>query len=235
MNASPAHAPAPARILVVGRSPGVLIDTVEILRGKGYRADATNQFDRVLADYDAQDIDIVVFGGMVPPDVKQHLRQGIGARNGNVTFVQGLAGIAGLIAAQVEGVIGGEADDIHLGYDADQRSVRLALRGAAHVTVEAWWATSFTPPEPASTSMLVLDAELREGSHSIALPAAVPSVASFVAVTVGPAVRTLTIGAMPQSVMNMVPRAGSSAAGPPSAGTQLPPVREVNTRSQGQA
>jgi hypothetical protein len=33
---------------VVGRSPSVLIDTVEILRGKGYSADATNQFDRVL-------------------------------------------------------------------------------------------------------------------------------------------------------------------------------------------
>src|SRR5215469_12730462 len=125
MNASPVH--DPARILVVGRSPGVLIDTVEILRGKGYRADATNQFDRVLDDYDAGDIDIIVFGGMVPADVKQHLRQEIGERNGKVTFVQGLAGIAGLIAAQVEGVVAGQADDIHLVYDEDQRSVRLTL------------------------------------------------------------------------------------------------------------
>jgi hypothetical protein len=232
MNASPAN--PPARILVVGRSPNVLIDTVEILRGKGYRADATNQFDRVLDDYDARDIDIVVFGGMVPADVKQHLRQEIGERNRHATFVQGLAGIAGLIAAQVEGAIAGEADDIHLVYDEDQRSVRLTLRGAAHVTVEAWWATSFTPPEPASTSLQVLDASLGAGSHRIALPAAVPSVASFLAVTVGPAVRTLTIGAMPQSVMSMVPTRGSSAAGSPSASSQLPPVREVNTRSQGQ-
>jgi hypothetical protein len=230
MNASPAN--APARILVVGRSPGVLIDTVEILRGKGYRADATNQFDRVLDDYDAADIDIIVFGGMVPADVKQHLRQEIGARNGQVTFVQGLAGIAGLIAAQVEGVVAGQADDIHLVYDEGQRSVRLTLRGAAHVTVEAWWATSFTPPEPASTSMQVLDASLGEGSHSIALPAAVPSVASWLAVTVGPAVRTLTVGAMPQSVMSMVPTSGSPAAGSPSASSQLPPVRAVNTRGQ---
>jgi hypothetical protein len=230
MNAS--SPTGPARILVVGRSPSVLVDTVEILRSKGYSADATNQFDRVLDDYDAKDIDIIVFGGMVPAGTKQHLRQEIGERNAHVTFVQGLAGIAGLIAAQVEGVIAaGEPDEVHVVYDEDQRSVHLTLRKAAHVTVETWWATSFTPPEPTSTSLQVLDAELEEGSHSIALPAAVPSVASFLAVTVGSAVRTLTIGAMPQSVINMVPTGGSTAAGSPSASSQLPPVSEVNTRS----
>jgi hypothetical protein len=230
MNASPTN--DPARILVVGRSPSVLVDTVEILRSKGYSADATNQFDRVLDDYDAEDIDIVVFGGMVPADTKQHLRQEIGGRNAHVTFVQGLAGIAGLIAAQVEGVITtGKPDDAHVAYDEDQRSVHLTLREPARVTVQAWWATSFTPPEPKSTSMQVLDAELREGSHSIALPAEIPSVASFLAVTVGSAVRTFTVGAIPQSVMNMVPTAGRSAAGSPPPGSQLPPVSEVNTRS----
>ena len=232
MNASATN--DPARILVVGRSPSVLVDTVEILRSKGYSAEATNQFDRVLDDYDAQDIDIVVFGGMVPASTKQHLRQEIGERNAHVTFVQGLAGIAGLIAAQVEGVIAAdEPDEIHVVYVEDQRSVRLTLHNPAHVTVEAWWATSFTPPEPTSTSMQVLDAELEEGSHSIALPAAVPSVASFLAITVGSAVRTLTIGAMPQSVINMVPTGASSAAGSPSASSQLPPVSEVNTRLRG--
>lgn len=229
MNASPAN--DPARILVVGRSPGVLVDTVEILRGKGYSADATNQFDRVLDDYDAQDIDIVVFGGMVPAGTKQHLRQEIGERNAHVRFVQGLAGIAGLIAAQVEGVItAGEPGESHVGYDEDQRAVHLTLHKAARVTVQAWWGTSFTPPEPKSTSMQVLDAELTEGAHSIALPAAVPSVASFLAVAVGPAVHTFTVGAMPQSVMSMIPAGGSSAAGSPSASSQLPPVSEVNTR-----
>jgi hypothetical protein len=230
MNASPAS--DPGRILVIGRSPGVLVDTVEILRSKGYSADATNQFDHVLDDYDAQDIGIVVFGGMVPAGTKQHLRQQIGERNADVTFVQGLAGIAGLIAAQVEGVIAaGEPDDSHLVYDQEQRSLHLTLPKAAHVTVEAWWATSFTPPEPTSTSMQVLDAELEEGFHDIALPAEVPPVASFLAVTIGSAVRTLTVGAMPQSVMSMVPTGGSSASGSPSAGSQLPPVREVNTHS----
>ena len=95
MNASPTN--DPGRILVVGRSPSVLVDTVEILRGKGYSADATNQFDRVLDDYDAEDLDVVVFGGMVPADTKQRLRQEIRERNAHVMFVQGLAGIAGLM------------------------------------------------------------------------------------------------------------------------------------------
>jgi hypothetical protein len=230
MNAS--HANAPGRILVVGRSPSVLVEAVEILRSKGYSADATNQFDQVLDAYDAQDLGIVVFGGMVPADTKQHLRQQIGERNPDVTFVQGLAGIAGLIAAQVEGVIAvGEPDDGHVVYDQQQRSVHLTLPNAAHVIVEAWWATSFTPPEPRSTSMQVLDAELEEGFHSIALPAEVPSVASFLAVTIGSAVRTFTVGAMPQSVMSMVPTGGSSPSGSPSAASQLPPVGELSTHS----
>jgi hypothetical protein len=232
MNAS--HTKEPERILVVGRSPSVLVDTVQILRSKGYSADATNQFDRVLEDYDAEEIDIVVFGGMVPAGTKEHLRQEICERNAHVTFVQGLAGIAGLIASQVEGVItAGEPDDSHVVYDAKQRTVCLTLHKAARVTVEAWWATSFVPPEPKSTSMQVLGAELGDGFHSIALPAEVPSVASFLAVTVGSAVRTFTVGAMPNSVMSMVPSGGSSDSGSPSASSQLPPVSEVNTRSHG--
>jgi hypothetical protein len=230
MNASPSK--EPKRILVVGRSPSVLVNTVEILRSKGYSADATNQFDRVLDDYDAEDIDVVAFGGMVPAETKQHLRQEICERNAHVTFVQGLAGIAGLIASQVESVItAGEPDDSHVVYDREQRSVHLTLHKAARVTVEAWWATSVTPPEPKSTSNQVLGAELGEGSHSVALPATVPSVASFLTVTVGSAVRTFTVGAMPQSVMSMVPTGGSSDSGSPSASSQLPPVSEVNTRS----
>jgi len=214
-----------ARILVVGRSPNVLIDTLGILRGKGYSADATNQFDRVLDDYRAEDIDIVVFGGMVPPGTKQHLRQEIGARNAHVRFVQGLAGIAGLIAAQVEGAIG-EPDGSEVVYDQEQRSVHLTLPKPARVTVEAWWATSLTPPEPKSTSMQLFAADLAEGPHTIALPAEVPPVASFIAVTVGSAVRTFTVGGMPQSVMGMVPTGGGSP--------QLPPVEEVNTRGHAQ-
>jgi hypothetical protein len=79
--------------------------------------------------------------------------------------------------------------------------------------------------------MQVLDAELEAGSYSIALPAVVPSVASFLAVTIGSAIRTLTVGAMPRSVTGLVPTGGNPASGSPSAGSQLPRVSEVNTRS----
>ena len=207
------------RILVIGRSPGVILDAAELLRGKGFRADATNQFDDVLTDYDATAVDVVVFGGMVPPDSKQHLRAEISKVNGNVTFVQGLAGIAGLIAAQVESVTSATDDGNGMEYDTAGRTVRLTLRQPARVVVEAWWATSFTPPEPASTSTRVVDSRLDAGEHVVPLPAEVPAVASFVTVSVGPAVHTFTAGAMPAAVRRM---AGTTA---------LPPVRAVATHA----
>lgn len=218
----------PERILVVGRSPGVLEDTVSILRGKGYAANATNQFDSVLDDYDVADLDVVVFGGMVPVETKQHLREQISARNPQVNFVQGLAGIAGLIAAQVQGVLaGGEPDRSYVVYDAGERSVQLTLSEPAHVTVDAWWATSFTPPEPASTSLRLLDTDLRAGLHNVALPDEVPAEASFVTIAVGTAVHALTVGPMPESVRRLVPNGDAS----PAPGGGLPPVRAVTTRS----
>jgi hypothetical protein len=228
MNASPEH--PRDRILVVGRSPSVLLQAVDILRGKGYAAHATNQFDQVLDDYDPAATDIVVFGGMVPAETKQYLREQFSARNPDVTFVQGLAGIAGLVAAQAEGAASaGEAGDSDVAYDATQRAVRLTLHRTLHVIVEAWWATSFTPPEPESTSMRVLDAELHEGHHVVPVPDEVPTEASFLTVAVGSAVYAFTVGAMPQSVVRVVPT-GSSAALSPRA-LALPAVRVVNTRS----
>jgi hypothetical protein len=217
----------PERILVIGRSPGVILDAAGILRSKGFRADATNQFDQVLTQYDTANIDVVVFGGMVPPTAKQYLTKEISKVNGHVAFVQGLAGIAGLIAAQVEGVTSGAADGNGDGvaYDTANRAVQLTLPEPAQVVVEAWWATSFTPPEPASTSMRVIDSRFDQGEYVIPLPAEVPPVASFVTVSVGPAVRAFTVGAMPAAVMRMVP------AGDPAQPSALPPVRAVATHS----
>ena len=164
----------PGRILVIGRSPGVILDAAGILRGKGFRADATNQFDEVLTEYDTANIDVVVFGGMVPPTAKQHLTEQISKVNGHVAFVQGLAGIAGLIAAQVEGVTSAAGDGNGVAYDPANRTVQLTLREPAQVIIEAWWATSFTPPEPASTSMRVIDSRLDQGEYVVPLPAEVP-------------------------------------------------------------
>lgn len=214
----------PTRVLVVGRSPGVLVDTVEILRARGYSADATNQFDQALDDYDVTGVDVLVFGGMVPADTKQYLRKEIGRRNPQVTFVQGLAGIAGVIAAQVEEVVApGEPVGCRLLYDAARRSVELTQNSSAHVSVHAWWLTSYTPPEPRSTSMQVFDGELGTGFHSIPLPDHVPHEASFATVAVGPLVRVFTVGAMPNAITRYVPTSAADQ--------RLPEVGRVTTRS----
>lgn len=221
----------PERILVVGRSPSMLVETVEILRSKGFFADATNQFDRVLDDYDVTNLDILVFGGMVPADTKQYLREEVGARNPDVTFVQGLAGIAGLIAAQVEGVAWADtASETEVSYDTERRMVQLNLNHSAHVTIDAYWHTSFTPPQPKSTSMQVCDTELDKGFHIIPLPAGVPSEASFVTVAVGAAMHAFTVGPMPQAVMRVVPTSGTAPGGSAGPGTgALPSVAPVTT------
>ncbi|MER6125251.1 hypothetical protein ABT173_21960 [Streptomyces sp. NPDC001795] len=217
----------PERVLIVGRSPSVLVEAVEMLRAKGYSADATNQFDQVLDDYDVTDLGILVFGGMVPPDTKQYLRAEISRRNPQVTFVQGLAGIAGLIAAQVEAVASGDVPDgAEIIYDDADRSVQLALRAPGHVMVEAFWATSFRPPEPTSTGVQIFDADLTTGFHAIPLPGHVPYEASFAAVTVDDVVRVFTVGAMPAAVLRMVPTSASDQ--------RLPEVRKMTTSSDDQ-
>ncbi|SHN02589.1 hypothetical protein [Actinacidiphila paucisporea] len=212
MSTTPAAAEAPGRILVVGRSPGVLVAAVDILRAKGYEANATNQFDQVLDDYDVTDLDVMVFGGMVPAETKQHLREEVSKRNPRVDFIQGLAGIPGVIAAQVEaGTSDGRRgqDGARIAYDVDRRRVQVTLREPAHVTADAFWHTSFTPPEPKSTSARVLDDSLDAGPHEIQLPDEVPSEASFLAVAAGDQVRVFTVGEMPKAVRRSVPTSTS--------------------------
>lgn len=212
------------RVLVVGRSPGVLVATVDILRAKGYSADATNQFERVLDDYDVTELDVLVFGGMVPADTKQQLRGDISARNPRVNFVQGLAGIAGLIAAQVQAAGSADAREVgEVSYDEARRSIHLTLNESAHVTAEAWWSTSFVPPEPKSASMLVFDGQLDAGSHTLPIPDQVPSQASFAGITVGSFARVFTVGPMPDAVTRLVPTSATD--------NRLPPVDQVTTSS----
>lgn len=213
------------RVLIIGRSPSVILEVAGMLRRKGFHAGATNQFDQILTEYDTPELDIVVFGGMVPPDTKRYLREQISRVNSHVTFVQGLAGIAGLIAAQVEGVRSAAPDDDmgDVEYDSVSRTVRLGLRVPSRVVVEAWWATSFTPPEPTSTSKRVIDMHFDSGQHIIPLSDEVPAVASFVTVSVGTMVRAFTVGAMPEAVMRMVPTGDAAVQ-------TLPPVDAVATR-----
>lgn len=214
----------PERVLIVGRSPSVLVATVDILRARGYSADATNQFAQILDDYDVTALDVLVFGGMVPADTKRQLRADISERNPRVTFVQGLAGIAGVIAAQVQAATSaGAVDGGDVDYDPGHRAVRLTLDASAPVTVEAWWHTSFVPPEPRSASMHVFEGQLDAGSHVIPLPDEVPSEASFAGVTAGSVVRVFTVGPMPGAVTRMVPTSATDQ--------RLPEVDQVTTSS----
>jgi hypothetical protein len=185
------------RVLVIGRSKGVLADAVALLQGKGYTADATDEFDRVLDSFDFAALDVVVFGGMVPPETKQGLHEEISSRNPDVVFVQGFAGIPGLIAAQVEAAVGDAEGDAAVEYDSATRSIRLSLDRPREVAVVAWWGTSFVPPEPKSTSMTVFDDELPTGSHIVELPDEVPTQASFTTVSVGTSVWAFIVAAMP--------------------------------------
>jgi hypothetical protein len=189
----------PARILAIGRSEIVLSELVTILREKGYAAGATNEFDRTLGLFDAGQLDLVVFGGMVPPDAKEHLREQISARNRAVAFVQGYAGIPGLIAEQVEAALshGTTGPTVSVTYDAQSRSIGISLDRPQDVTVTAWWHTSFTPPEPKSTSRVILDGELPAGAHTIAIPEQVPAQASFATVSIGPSIHAFIVGPMP--------------------------------------
>src|SRR5204863_273553 len=131
-------------------------DTVSLLHDRGFTAESTNRFDDVLADFDVRQLDLVVFGGQVPEAQRAALKRDILARNGRVSFVQGLSGIPGLIARQVAGAFAPRDRDRESPpcYDADERAITLSLRKFRDVTVIAWWPTASVPPNPVSDSLL---------------------------------------------------------------------------------
>jgi hypothetical protein len=181
-------------VLLIGKSQLVLDDAVAGLRSIGHIAEATNDFSDVTGRFDIRTIDLIVFGGQVPPDRKSELKEEIGAINPRVIFVQGLAGIPGLIVHQVQGAFaahdqapGGPA------YTPDERSIRLTLAHAATVEVTAWWQTSFVPPDPKSDSLLLVDDRLAAGDHAVQVPDLVPRKAAFATVQIDEATYAFSI------------------------------------------
>ena len=55
-------------VLVIGRSQTVLNATVDLLRDRGYAAQATNNFEAITDQADPRTLELVVFGGQVAPD-----------------------------------------------------------------------------------------------------------------------------------------------------------------------
>jgi hypothetical protein len=182
-------------VLLIGKSQLVLDDAVAGLRDLGHTAEATNDFSDVTARFDVRTIDLVVFGGQVPSDRKAELKEEIGAINPRVIFVQGLAGIPGLIVNQVQGAFAAH-DQVPSEVPTstrDERSIRLTLARPAIVKVTAWWQTAFVPPDPKSDSLLLLDERLVAGDHAVQVPDLVPPEAAFVTVQIDEATYAFSI------------------------------------------
>jgi hypothetical protein len=171
-------------VLLVGKSQLVLDESVAALRDLGYPARATSDLTEVTGRFDPRELDLVVFGGQVPADRKAELREEIGAVNPRIIFVQGLAGIPGLIVSQVQGAFGGQDPGNAPRYVPDERSIRLTLSAPANVTVIIWWATSFVPPDPKSDSLQVLHERLPSGEHLVPVPDHIPPANSFATVRI---------------------------------------------------
>jgi hypothetical protein len=188
-----ANATARKRVLLIGKSQLVLDESVARLRELDYRADATNEFSDITARFDVNAIDLVVFGGQVPPDRKAELREEIGSINPNVIFVQGLAGIPGLIVNQVRGALAVKGPTRAPTYTPDDRSIRLTLTSPANGKVTLWWQTSFVPPDPKSDSLVILDDYLAGGDHAIPVPEHVPRRAAFATVQIDESISAFSI------------------------------------------
>ena len=94
----------PRSVLLIGKSQHVIDDTATGLRELGYTAQATNDFfNDITGRFDVAHIDLIALGGAVPPHCKAELKEQIAAINPRVTFLQGLAGIPGLIISQIRG------------------------------------------------------------------------------------------------------------------------------------
>ncbi len=175
---------ATRRVLLIGKSRLVLDETVTRLRGLGFAAEATNDFSDVTDRFQFAAIDLVVFGGQVPADLKAQLMKEIEAINPRVIFVNGLAGIPGLITDQVRGAFG-SLEHPRNSATTDGRALTLTLpQPAASVTATAYWATPSASPDPESDSLVLVSDTPAVGDIRIQIPAAVPTGTVFLTVEV---------------------------------------------------
>jgi hypothetical protein len=182
-------------VLLIGKSRLVLDRTVAGLTELGYTARATNDFVDVTGRFELLDVDLVVFGGQVPPDLREALRDAIRAINPAIIFVQGLAGIPGLIVDQVRGAFNADRHEPTRApvFTPDDRSIRLSLAEPADVKVTAWWQTTFVPPDPESDSLVLVDDHVAAGDRTYPIPGHVPAESAFATVQVGAAIHALAI------------------------------------------
>lgn len=181
-------------VLLIGKSQLVLNDAIAELQSLGYSARATNDFFNITARFDPREMDLVVFGGQVPADRNAELRKEIAAINPSVIFVQGLAGIPGLIVTQVQGAFAIDHQDaLAEPRLTPERSIAFRLQEPRMVKVTVWWQTSFVPPDPKSESLVLVDQRLDAGHHAIQVPDAIPPQAAFATVQINSATYAFSI------------------------------------------
>lgn len=164
-------------VLLIGASQRVLDEVVAAVSGLGYAAQGTTDFfGDITGQFDVTQIDLVSLGGLVPPDRKAELKQQIGAINPRVIVIDSLAGIPGLIAAQVQEAFTASFKDPAgaPSYLPGDRSIRLTLADPAEVKVTVWWRVSLIPPDPKSDSLVLFDGRLPSGEHAISVPDHIP-------------------------------------------------------------
>lgn len=183
-------------VLVLGKSRLVLDETLARLNDLGYRAQGTNDFSSDIPDlFDAEEIDVVVLGGAVPPARKAELREQIAAINPQTIFVDSLIGIPGVVVNQVQGAFNLERRRFTRAptYIPEDRAIRLTLTEDEDVEVAVWWRTSFVPPNLTSDSLLLVDDRLAAGDHIVPIPVRVPRQSAFAAVQAGAAYYAFSI------------------------------------------
>lgn len=202
------------RVLIVGRSPAALLGAVERLRSLGYAANGSNRFGRLLEDYDVRDVDLILFGGLVPPEIRASVENEVARLNPSAHCESGRGGLAPLLAAQVQEHFQGSVPGV--AYTPDPRSISVRLAERAMVRVDAWWG-EFVQNDIVAHSALIYEGETAKGTHVIPIPADVPEGGSFAGVAVGPAMSVIEIGRP------------SRPAGRPPVGS-LPSPEPVDTR-----
>ncbi len=185
----------PKHILIIGKSPAVLESAAASLRAHGHEVVITDDFDKIAERFDLRQIDLITTGGQVPVDTRAQIRRDAKKLKSDMLFVQGLAGIPGLIVQQIEGEFAAEHRDTEHPpmYVASPRSIKLFLKNAADVQIACWWQTTFTPPNPGSDSRVLIDKRLPAGEHSVPLPADIPKQASFATVQVDKAIYSFSL------------------------------------------
>jgi hypothetical protein len=169
------------RVLLIGRSRQVLDEAIDGLLELGYEAEGTNEFESVGDRYDARELDLVVFGGAVPLELKAQLRDELAAANPAISFVDGLAGIPGLIVNQVRGAFSAAARVAS--FCEEDRMILLSLEGAAHLRVTLWWV---------GDSLVLFEGHLPAGDKRLVIPDDVPA-AAYATVEIGAAVEAFAV------------------------------------------